>query len=78
MDFERLFLFVLIIAAAARGLDPSALFITPLFERAHKRQASQTHASVHGALRQAVRLRFRTARAEHRWLRKPLRVLAPR
>ena len=31
-DFERFFL-ALVIAAAARGLYPSALFITPLFER---------------------------------------------
>jgi len=37
-DFERLFLFALVIAAAARGLDPSALFITPLFERAPSTQ----------------------------------------
>ena len=32
-DFERFFL-ALVIAAVARGLNPSTLFITPLFERA--------------------------------------------
>jgi hypothetical protein len=39
-DFERFFL-ALVIAAAARGLDASALFITPLVERTPSAQHSK-------------------------------------